>query len=162
MGKDKIEIQKQRKAIIDNCRRKIEELRNEKQQLQTEIEEINKKLNDAMIEDFNFKGKYINIPNYGSMFVTSERVDSELDEVCLRGITFDIQSELEYLDEFHMFVDGWDLWAIPMHRMIDLIQEDTVVVLNKEDFLKDCHQAIEAFSNKMDGLFAPNIKGENE
>ena len=76
--------------------------------------------------------------------------------------TFDIQSELEYLDEFHMFVDGWDLWAIPMHRMIDLIQEDTVVVLNKEDFLKDCHQAIEAFSNKMDGLFAPNIKGENE
>jgi hypothetical protein len=162
MGKDKIEIQKQRKAIIDNCQRKIKELRNEKQQLQTEIEEINKKLNDAMIEDFNFKGKYINIPNYGSMFVTSEWVNSDLDEVCLRGITFDIQSELEYLDEFHMFVDGWDLWAIPMHRMIDLIQEDTVVVLNKEDFLKDCHQAIEAFSNKMDGLFAPNIKGENE
>jgi hypothetical protein len=162
MGKDKIEIQKQRKAIIDNCRRKIEELRNEKQQLQTEIEEMNKKLNDAMIEDFNFKGKYINIPDYGSMFVTSERVDSELDEVCLRGITFDIQSELGYIDEFHMFVDGWDLWAIPMHKMIDLIQEDTVAVLNKEDFLKDCHQAIDAFSNKMDGLFAPNIKGENE
>lgn len=162
MGKDKIEIQKQRKAIIDNYQRKIEELRNEKHQLQTEIEAMNKKLNDAMIEDFNFKGKYINIPDYGSMFVTSEWVDSDLDEVCLRGITFDIQSELEYLDEFHMFVDGWDLWAIPMHRMIDLIQEDRVVVLNKEDFLKDCHQAIEAFSNKMDGLFAPNIKGENE
>lgn len=96
------------------------------------------------------------------MFVTSEWVDSDLDEVCLRGITFDIQSELDYLDEFHMFVDGWDLWAIPMHKMIDLIQEDTVAVLNKEDFIKDCHQAIEAFSNKMDGLFAPNIKGENE
>lgn len=162
MGKDKIEIQKQRKAIIDNYQRKIEELRNEKHQLQTEIEAMNKKLNDAMIEDFNFKGKYINIPDYGSMFVTSEWVDSDLDEVCLRGITFDIQSELEYLDVFHMFVDGWDLWAIPMHKMIDLIQEDTVVVLNKEDFLKDCHQAIEVFSNKMDGLFAPNIKGENE
>ena len=162
MGKDKIEIQKQRKAIIDNYQRKIEALQNEKHQLQTEIEAMNKKLNDAMIEDFNFKGKYINIPDYGSMFVTLEWVDSDLDEVCLRGITFDIQSELEYLDEFHMFVDGWDLWAIPMHRMIDLIQEDRVVVLNKEDFLKDCHQAIEAFSNKMDGLFAPNIKGENE
>jgi hypothetical protein len=63
-------------------------------------------------------------------------VDSDLDEVCLRGI--------------------------PMYKMIDLIQGDGVVVLNKEDFLKDCHQAIDAFSNKMDGLFAPNIKGENE
>lgn len=40
MGKDKIEIQKQRKAIIDNYQRKIEELRNEKHQLQTEIEVI--------------------------------------------------------------------------------------------------------------------------
>ena len=80
MGKDKIEIQKQRKAIIDNYQRKIEELQNEKHQLQTEIEVMNKKLNDAMIEDFNFKGKYINIPDYGSMFVTSEWVDSEIQE----------------------------------------------------------------------------------
>lgn len=55
-GLDKIEFQKQRKAIIDNYQRKIEELRNEKHQLQTEIEAMNKKLNDAMIEDFNFKG----------------------------------------------------------------------------------------------------------
>ena len=137
--------------------KKIEELKEKRGQLWSQIHEIDAQIDSLEIRNIDFIGKYIYAPVYGNMFVLDEYPEVNHDRINFRGITFK-HSESPYIDDTYLLIDGYDSWCIPVATLKLHLKKGDIRILNNKEFIKDFLEVTNKFTEHAKDLFAKKIE----
>ena len=150
-----------KEITLTEYNKKIEELKEKRCQLWSQIHEIDAQIDSLEIRNIDFVGKYIYVPVYGNMFVLDEYPDKDLDRINFRGMTFKY-SESPYLDDTYLFIDGYDSWNIPVATWNLHFEKGDIRILNNKEFIQDLLEVTNKFTGHAKDLFLKKIEQYNK
>lgn len=146
-----------KEITLTEYNKKIEELKEKRCQLWSQIHEIDAQIDSLEIRNIDFVGKYIYVPVYGNMFVLDEYPDKDRDSIYFRGITFK-HSESPYFDDIYLLIDSYDTWHIPVATLNLHFEKGDIIILNNKEFIKDFLEVTNKFTEHAKDLFAKKIE----
>ena len=146
-----------KEITLTEYNKKIEELKEKRGQLWSQIHEIDAQIDSLEIRNIDFIGKYIYVPVYGNMFVLDEYPDIDRAKINFRGITFK-HSESPYLDDTYLLIDGYDSWYIPVATLNLHFEKGEIRIFDNKEFIKDFLEVTNKFTEHAKDLFAKKIE----
>lgn len=100
---------------------------------------INHKITEARIKDYDFTGKYVHSSEYGYMFVTWQKYDTQSiygdERMFFQGLSFNTCLG-EYRDDAYYSFDALNEWYIPIESFIRDVEDGKFKEITKEEFMK--------------------------
>lgn len=147
-----------KEITLTEYNKKIEELKEKRCQLWSQIHEIDAQIDSLEIRNIDFVGKYIYVPVYGNMFVLDEYPDKDSDSINFRGITFKHSEGSLYLNDTYLLIDGYDSWCIPVATWNMHFEKGDIRILNNKEFIKDFLEVTNKFTEHAKDLFLKKIE----
>lgn len=156
-----------------NKQYKIKELTEQREKLREEIDALNKEIHRLEREEKNipdYEGKFIYIKDYGYMFVTWQKYDSDNylyndDCVFFQGVYFDTEWS-PYRDSAWAEFNVMKEWFISYNDFITYLNHDGIRELSQEEFFEKAELAVketkENFIDWLNYTFNDYNKKKNE